>query len=231
MPVVFEFAFADFKLSSQQFFRMFGIVDEDVLHAEELRLVILYDTGIWSDCSLTIRERVECVDGLVRRNVVRKMDDEVCSRRGHILYLLDLYLALVFSLQDGIHESMSRLSIRYLLDGESVLVDFLYLGPDFHRTATLPFHVFRAVCETSGREVRQQLERLTLEISYRSVYQFVEVMRENLGSHTDRNSLSSLCKKQREPYRKLSRLLISTVIGCHPVGDLRVENHFLREFA
>ena len=66
MPVFFEFAFADFKLSSQQFFRVFGIVDEDVLHAEELRLVVHDDAGIRGYCALAVRECVQRVDRLVR---------------------------------------------------------------------------------------------------------------------------------------------------------------------
>ena len=56
-------------------------------------------------------------------------------------------------------------------------------------------------------------------------------MREDLGGHTDCDSLSTLSKQKRETDRKLSRLLVASVVGCHPVGDLRIEDDFLGEFA
>ena len=54
-------------------------------------------------------------------------------------------------------------------------------------------------------------------------------MREDLGGHTDGNAFGSLGKQKREPDRKFCRLLVAAVIRGHPVGDLRVEDHFLGE--
>ena len=56
-------------------------------------------------------------------------------------------------------------------------------------------------------------------------------MREYLGGHSDGDSLGALSEQERETDRKLGRLLVTSVVGCHPVGDLRVEDDLLGEFA
>ena len=56
-------------------------------------------------------------------------------------------------------------------------------------------------------------------------------MGKNLGGHSDGDPLGALGEQERETDRKLGRLLVASVIGCHPVGDLRVEDDLLREFA
>ena len=56
-------------------------------------------------------------------------------------------------------------------------------------------------------------------------------MRQNLGGHTNGNTLSALCKKQREANRKLRGLLVTAVIRGHPVGNLGVEDHLFGKLA
>ena len=56
-------------------------------------------------------------------------------------------------------------------------------------------------------------------------------MRQNLGGHSDADAFGALGKKQRETHRKLGRLLVTPVVAAHPMGNLRVENHFLGELA
>ena len=140
------------------------------------------------------------------------MDDKICRVGSHIFDLLDFYLALVLGFQYGIDQNVSRLAVRYFLDGQSILVYFLNLRPDFHASAALSLHVFGAVCVTSGREVRQQLEFFSLEVCYGSVDKFIEVMRQYLGCHTDSDALCALSQQERESHRQLHRLMVPSVV-------------------
>ena len=210
---------------------MFGIIDENVIHAEELRLVVLDDAGIRGYCALAVRECVESVDGLVRRNVIGKMNHEVCRIGRHILDLLNLDFSLGLGLEYGLDEGVRGLAVRYLLDSQCILVYLVDSCTYLHDSASLTFHIFRAVCHSPGREVGQKFKRLSPEIGDGGVDQLVEVVRENLGCHAHGNALGSLCQQERESYRQLYRLLVPSVIGGHPAGYLRVEDDFLGELA
>ena len=56
-------------------------------------------------------------------------------------------------------------------------------------------------------------------------------MREYLGGHSDGDSLGALREQERETDREFGRLLVTSVVGCHPIGDLRIEDDLLGEFA
>ena len=212
VPAVFKFVLLDFQLFLQQVAGVFRVVDENVVHAEELRFVVLDDAGVRGNVRFAIREGIECIYCLVRGNVIRKMDDKICRVGSHIFDLLDFYLALVLGFQYGIDQNVGCLAVRYLLDGQSVLVYFLNLRPDFHASAALSLHVFGAIGVASGREIRQQLEFFSLEVCYGSVDKFIEVVRQYLGCHTDSDALGALCKQERESYRQLHRLLVPSVV-------------------
>ena len=66
MPVVLELILLDFELLAEQIPCVLRVVDEDVIHAQELRLVVLDDAGVRCDRGLAVRECVQCIDGLVR---------------------------------------------------------------------------------------------------------------------------------------------------------------------
>ena len=83
----------------------------------------------------------------------------------------------------------------------------------------------------SGREVRIDLVRFVSKYLYGSVDEFVEVMRKNLRGHTYTDTFRTLCKQERESYRKFRRLLVPSVVAVHPVRDAGVEDYFLSEFA
>ena len=231
MPLVLKLREPDLQLPLEKISRVVRVVDQDVLDREELRLVVHDDAGVRGDVALAVRERVEGVDGLVRGHVVRKMDEDLDLLRGHVLNLLDLDLALVLGLQDGVDEDVGCLSVGDLGHRDGVLVDFLDPGAHLHASAPRSVLVVAAVRRAAGREVRVDREVLALENLDRCVDQLVEVVRQNLGGHADGDSLGTLCEKQREAYRQFGRLLVAPVVGCHPIGDLRIEDDLLGELA
>ena len=231
MPCVLKLVLPDFQLLLQQVAGMLGIIDEDIIYAEELWLVVFDDAGIRCDGGFTVGECVECVDGLVRGNIIWKMDDEVSSSCRHIFDLLNLDFSLVFGLEDGIYQYVGCLSIRYLLDSQGVLVDFLDFCPDFHTAASLAFHIFAAVCISAGREVRKNLELLSFQICYGCIYELIEVVREDFGSHSYGDSFRALCEQERKSYRQFHRFLVPAVVGGHPFCNLGVENDIFGKLA
>ena len=54
-------------------------------------------------------------------------------------------------------------------------------------------------------------------------------MRQDLRVQTDRDTLHTLSKEQRELNRQMNRLVLTTVIGLHPLGGLGIEDCLQRE--
>ena len=65
VPRLLQLAEADLQLAAQQVFRMFGRTAQNLLHAQEMRLLVPDDAGVRSDRHLAVGEGVEGVDGLV----------------------------------------------------------------------------------------------------------------------------------------------------------------------
>ena len=231
VPLVFQFGEPDLQLALQQLQRVVRVVDEDVLDRQELRLVVYDDAGVRRDVALAVGEGVQGVDGLVRRNVVGQVDEDLHLVRRHVLDLLDLDLPLVLRFQDGVDQHVRRLPVGHLGDCDRVLVDLLDAGADLYAPAPGSVLVGGAVGEAAGGEIRVDGEVFPTQDVDGGVEQFVEVVREDLGSHAHGNAFRALRQQQREADRQFGRLLVAAVVGIHVVGDLRVEDDLLREFA
>ncbi len=231
MPLVLKLREPDLQLPLEKIPRVVCVVDQDVLDGQELRLVVHNDAGVRGDVALAVRERVEGIDRLVRGHIVRKMHKDLDLLGCHVLDLLDLYLAFVLGLEDRVDEYVGCLPVRNLCDGHRVLVDLLDLRAHLHAAATGSVLVVAAICGAAGREVRVDREVLALENLHRRVDEFVEVVGQDLGGHPDGDSLGALRKQKGKTDRELGRLLVASVVGCHPVGHFRVEDDLLGESA
>jgi len=187
-------------------------VSEYVMYAQELRLMVHDHAGVRRYRHFAVGECVKCIDGLVRRNIVRKMYQYVCLVRGQVIDLLDLDLALFLCLENGFDYSMSGFSERYLIDGQGILVYLLDFCTYLHHSTSLSLQIFGAVSISAGREVRIKFKILSLKMSHRCIDDLVEVVGKNLGCQTYGDTFSTLCKKERELDRQFHRFLITTVI-------------------
>ena len=142
MPVILQLIQPYLKLHPKKVLGVLGAVSEHVIHIEELRLLVHDDAGIRRNRNLAVREGIERIDGLVRRHVVREMNQDFHLVRGQVVNFLYLDLALVLCLEDGIDDNMGCFTIRYLADSQCVFVYFVYLRPDFHNSSPLSFHIF-----------------------------------------------------------------------------------------
>ena len=90
------------------------------------------------------------------------MDHNLYLLCSHILYLLDFNLALVLGFKYGINHLPRCLPVGNFRNGDGVLVNLFYTCANLHHTAALAGHIFGALGEAPGREVRENLVRLTL---------------------------------------------------------------------
>ena len=169
MPLVLELVETNPQLPLKKIPGVEGVVSKDVLDTEELRLAIHDHAGVRGNVALAVSESVEGVDGLVRRHVVGKVDDNLDLVRGHVLDLLDFDLAFILCLDDRILYDLRGLSVRNLGDGDGVLVDLLYLGADLDAAASRSIFIIAAVGASTGGEVGVDREVLAFEDVHRRV--------------------------------------------------------------
>ncbi len=106
VPQVLQLREPDLKLPLEEVPRVVCVVDQDVLDGEELRLVVHDYACVRGDVALTVSERVESVDRLVRGHIVRKVDQDLNLLGCHVLNFLDLDLAFVLGLEDRVYEDV-----------------------------------------------------------------------------------------------------------------------------
>ena len=128
MPFGLDFFQAYRKLSAHQFLGALGIVAQDIVHSQELRLFVLDYTGVGGQAYLAVGAGVEGVYGLVRGGVVVQLDDYLGLLCGVVVYLAYLDLPFFVGFQYGVYKVPSSDAIRYLRDDQSVFIDFLYIG-------------------------------------------------------------------------------------------------------
>ena len=116
MPLVLKLSESDLKFLTEQVLGVIGTVTENVVHAEYLRLVLVDHAGVRSHRHLAGSECIEGVDGLVRRHVVRKVDQDVGCSTGEVIDLLDLDLTAFLGLHDGFLDGICSLSEWYFGD-------------------------------------------------------------------------------------------------------------------
>ena len=158
------------------------------------------------------------------------MYDNLCDLGREVVYLPDLYLALLLGLDDGVAEVAGGLSEWHLRDFYGVLVNFLDFRADLDGSASSSVVVFAAVHISTGRKVRIDFERAILKYGYGCVDEFIEIVWQNLGGETYGYALGALGEQEREFHREFDRLVELAVIGAHEIGGLRVEDDLLREF-
>ena len=73
------------------------------------------------------------------------------------------------------------------------------------------------------------MELLATKIGYRGIYKLDKVVRQDLRSETYGDTISTLRQEQRELHGEGHRLLLTTVIGQHPLRGLLVIYHLKGE--
>ena len=229
VPFGLDFFQAYRKLSAHQLLGALGVVAQNVVHSQELRLLVLDHTGVGGQAYLAVGAGVESIDGLVRRRVVVELDDYLGVLGRIVVYLAYLDLALVVGLKYGVNEVSCGGSVGNLGDDKGILVDFLNIGADPYPASAQAPVVGRCVGVAAGGEVGLEIELLFLEYGYGRVYELIEVVRQDLAGQTDSDALGALGQQQRELDRQVDRLLVAAVVGVDPLGELGIEQYLVGE--
>ena len=163
MPFVLQLVHLELKLGVKDVPGVEGVVLKDIVHRQEDGLVVLDDAGIGAYLGLAVREGVQGVDGLVRRNIGGKMDDDFHLVGGHVVNLLDVDFLLVLGLDYAVDDALGGFSVRDFRDGDGGFVHLVDACAHLHHAAAFALVVLRAVRDASGREVRQEVVGLILQ--------------------------------------------------------------------
>ena len=82
----------------------FRIVPENVIHAHEVGLLVLDDTGVWRNAHFAVSACVQGIYGLVRGDVVVQLYYYLGVLGCVVVYLADSYLAFLVGLQYGVYD-------------------------------------------------------------------------------------------------------------------------------
>ena len=86
------------------------------------------------------------------------------------------------------------------------------------------------VHDAAGDEVGQQVHLFTAQRGDAGIAQFDKVVWQDAAGKTHGDAFHALREQQRELHRQRHGLLVATVVGGHPFGDLRAEDDIQREF-
>ena len=98
------------------------------------------------------------------------MDDDFHLVGGHVIYLLDVDLLLVLRADYAVDNGLGGLSVGDFGNRDGGLVHLVDACPHLHDAAALSFVVLGAVGNAACREVRKNLEGLTLQDGDGRVY-------------------------------------------------------------
>ena len=212
VPLIVQLAELNLKLLTKQFLCVLCRVAQNIAHTHKLRVLILNYARVWRDRYLAEGKGIECVDSLIARLARSNMDNNLCRRCSIIVKVLNLNLTLLLRLCDRLLEGLGCNRVWNLGDNKSALVNLRNLCTHLNRATTKTVVVSRHINHTARREVGIELEWLALEMGNCCRDKLVEVVRKNLRCKTYGNTLCTLCKQQRELYRKRYRLLLTTVV-------------------
>ena len=116
MPLGAQFVQFYLEFLAEHLQRAGGGVAQDVRNPHKCRFVVLDDAAQRRDGHFAVRKGIQGVDGLVRGNAGRQMDEYFYLVGCIVVDALDLDLALFVGFQYGFDERRSGSAERYLVD-------------------------------------------------------------------------------------------------------------------
>ena len=154
MPFLFQFPKLDLQLQFQQVFGMIGRGSQEFVHAHEPGLVIFDHTSIGRNTDFAVGKGVEGICRNIRRNARGQFHLDLYFSRRIVPHLLDLDLALIVGLQDGINQLGGGHVIRNILDEQGFLVTLFNPAADPYFPSPLAFVIIGDVNHARRQEIR-----------------------------------------------------------------------------
>ncbi len=150
---------------------------------------------------------------------------------GIVLDLLDLDLALVIGLNDGVNDTGGSRSKRNLRNDQRLFVVYGNLGAASDTTTSFAVVVLREICNAPRRKIGVDLDPAAAEVRNRGIDELNKIVRKHLGRKTHRNTLHALGQEKGKLHGKRHRLLGTAVVTGLPFGDFRIEGHLQGKLA
>ncbi len=173
--VKFYLQFATQKLSGT-----LCTVTQKLAHRQEVGLVVADHTAVWRNSHLAVGKGIKRIYGFVAGCPRKQVHHYVGLFGSVVVNLAYLYLTFLESLENGSYDHARSLPIRDLGDGKGLVVDLFDLGTHFNHTATLAVVIAAHIHESAGREVGIERELLPSQTGDGRIYQFIEIMRQDL---------------------------------------------------
>ncbi len=197
VPVLFQLGHTDLQLGFQKVPGAVRAVTQHVLNTQDKRFSVHDDTCIGRYGYFTLCKCIQGIDGFVGRYVVGQVDQDLYLFSRVVVNFPDTDLSLVVGGNYGTDKAFGSLSVRDLRNGKCLLVQFVDTSPYFHPayfSAYAPV-VVAAVYQTACQKIGIQGKGFPFEVGYRSIQQFVEIVRQDTGSQSNGNSFGSLGKQ------------------------------------
>ena len=229
MPLLLELAELDLQLLSQELLCPVNAAPQDFTDAKECRLVILNHAGRRRNRHLTVGEDIELLNDLFGIGALRQLDQDLDLVRSIVIDMPDPGPALCVCCEDGLDQRGRCRAVGNLGHGEKVLAALLDARPDLNPAAAHAIVVFRKIGDAAGGKVRDDPERLSLEMIDCRTAEVVEVVREDLRREPDRDTLGTLGQHERKLDRQGDRFLRAAVVAELPDRCLGIEHHLARK--
>src|SRR5688500_11716495 len=140
------------------------------------------------------------------------MDEDLNILRRVVNHLFDFDLAFFACLDDRFHQRSRCGRERYLLDRQSLFVNYFKLRANLDLSAAEALIIFCKVGKPTGREVGIYLRILSFQHIHGCLDELAEVMWEDLRGQSDSDTFHTLREQERELNGKCNRFLLSSVV-------------------
>ena len=155
---------------------------QHVAYGEELRLLVGNDAAVWRDVHLAVGESIQGVERLVRRHSRSQVYKYLHLGGGVVVHLARLYLTFLYGAQYCVNQCRGGLAERQFANGQSLVVELLYLSPHLYRSAAPAVVILAHINASAGGEIRVEMKLLAVQIAYGSVANLAEVVWQYLGA-------------------------------------------------
>ena len=150
------------------------------------------------------------------------MNYNLCIARSVVIDATNLNLTFFTSFGDRVYQCSCCCSVRNLRYHQSLFIELRNFGSYLHLATTSAVVISTHVNHAAGSEIRIKFKRLITEISYGSINEFVEVVRQNLHLETNGDTHRTLSEQERELDRKRNRFFVTSVVREFPFCGFRI---------
>ena len=153
MPFLLELCQLYFQLPFQQFFGIFCGDSQQVFYREELRFFINDHAGVGGNTYFAIGECIQSINGDIRRNARRQLNDDLDGCGRMIGHFFDLDLSLVVGFNNAFHQLRGSNAVRNAPDHERFFIYFFNGCPHPYFASSFAFIVCAGVHGAAGLKI------------------------------------------------------------------------------